>query len=914
MASSPSLDELYLDSLLIPQLVDSIVKRLLADRPTSPAGVTQCIKNQITGLEGDYCKAVVSRFQQLVTDIPAGPFVPGDRQIIRPREKQYGQLTFSIPQCDGSVVELFPGGSGVVVTPALQDHFSRMHSWNKSTAPSLGPQAGVPPRLWPLDQRLHLSSDYTYILKAIGLIGSSPIYEITASDWDAHNLTFCVPFGGVLHDTRLKGSTEPVRRDCLQDFFYEATVKLSQLRNSNGQKILKPAPPPPRQINKDTSSFLASVLKTEAFPRILDALALVNTDSGDEITSEKFFEFGLCFCVPVHGKQLEIVDGGTTKSVGLREIPDFVRMAREKLGLKTGEGRDQATSLYEELERIRVPCTNGALLPSSFLFSTGPAASESPVRRALGQVTDSDMLLFHRIFRQTIGYLVHGQFSAEDIDNLELCFVAYSEKARVPLLENGDRIRVTASNLSDFIRLAQAALTIGSHPLSPENCDVSNLSNTDVQKKAIPKRATPLGSPLTSESSFWELINLLEEGNVPVDFDRLDYRFVLRFPNDRTLLLKENGGACAVTRANLEEFVSLVKSKRELIHLAFVHSCGAGSTSSVTLPSPEVHQANFDPSMWNCSHSASWNTFELGVSSLLSPVFSMVQGLAGLNTVFSDEDMDRMHLTYCIPLPSGGKYDLVPNGRNISVTKELRNDFVQRVMFEKRRIEAKRQQRRAEAARGSPNMSRSISTIPLTAKQVQILIQLKAKLEALQAMTSVTEEQWGQLGLAYCLWCEDAVFDIIPEGRKISVKYANRQNYLHMAIAKVQEILQDQEERRNVVVPAVLREQGDLYSPAHFSSNLFSPLQFVTTRPVPQAQLINGTRLASPLSTSQTAAAQTTLAEFLNRHGLGALLHQLESSGVTSLSELCELHESDVQFISNVVSRRRLIEAAKLKK
>jgi hypothetical protein len=287
------------------------------------------------------------------------------------------------------------------------------------------------------------------------------------------------------------------------------------------------------------------------------------------------------------------------------------------------------------------------------------------------------------------------------------------------------------------------------------------------------------------------------------------------------------------------------------------------------------------------------------------------------DTIFSDEDMDRMHLTYCIPLPNGDKYDLIPNGRHIPVTKEYRQDFVRRVTFEKQRVELNQQRRLEAAAKGAAgsgsSMNRSIGTVPLSLTQIHILTQMKSKFEALQAMPNVTEEQWAQLGLYYCIWCEDIVIDLIPMGRKIPVKFSNRQFYMSMTISKIQEMLQDQEDRRKIVIPGVSREQRELYSPSHFSSNLFSPLQAVTHRSIPQAQVISEVLASASGSGAEHGSQSNSLAEFLASHELQSLLSPLRGAGVTTYKELLELRERDLQFISNVVSRRRLIEAAKLK-
>jgi hypothetical protein len=889
------MQDMYLDALLVPQLFDGMLRRLASSQPSSPAAVLRALQADLTVVEAEYFKSVVIRFQQLVADIPINGFPSYCSQLgpisfcSNSKLLRGDYLTFAVPQLDGTVFDFFPGGSRMVVSPTSWESFEAMYAWYTS-AGSPSSLSVAPVRLWPLQQRLHLSSDYNIVLKAISFIGSSSTLDISDEDWDAHFVTYTVPFGGVLFETRAGGRGLTVGKRQIREFVAEASLKLTQLElssSSKGKGSLTPLPPPSRPPQNNQ---LLCIAKIHAFPLLIEGLGKLNTPLGDSFSGQDFAKLGICFCVPVHGKVIDLLPGGSATPVTLGDIPKFVHAARTKLGLIPLGG---TVSIRQELSKIGVSEPTGALSPSALTF---PVNSGSPVRGRRENV-DPDLSPMNNLLRQTVNYLTQGRLDSAEIDSLELTFVAYADKEKVLLIEKGDETHVTSSNVSEFLRLVQK-----------------------LWKSPLENQVTTPPLHLTSESSFWELVGLLEGGHVPVDFDNLGYRFALHFPNGRTLLLKENGNACAVTRANLDEFVNLVKQKRELIHLSFVHSSGASRTAVQPPPSAEDEQGQkFDPAKWDCALSGSWNAMPLRESSLLSPVFSLVLGLSGADTVFTDDDMDRMHLSYCIPLPNGDKYDLVPNGRNIPVTKELRQDYVKRVNFERLRIESKRQQRRADAARGaaaSNSMNRSIGTVPLTTKQVQILAQMKLKFEALQGMPNVTEEQWTQLGLSYCIWCEEVAFDLIPEGRKIPVKFSNRQSYITMTIAKIQEILQDQEDRRSIVVPPASREQRELYSPQHFSSNLFSPLQLVTTRHIPQAQLINEVLLAASSSAGEAEPAHLSgsLADFLSRHALGPLLPQLESSGVTTLSELCELRESDLHFISNVVSRRRLIEAAKLKK
>ena len=255
-------DEACLRGHGVPQLIDILIRDVLHAQPTSPASVVEALLRSLTRkstLSEYYC-IVEKRYSRLMDVVDSNPHFG----MFQGNEVFY----FGRPRSDGTVAEMFPGGSEVRVTPSTYSHFialrnhlestqdpSNVTSHRNSSLPT-DPFRSLPPlELLPLSPRLHLlSGTYAPILRLLETIVSlasmcpkGPAASSTAGKleraWEGFNLVYAIPFHSVQHELVPNGSSTKVPYAEASRFIHLANNKLSDLEFESKRGAIYPTPP-----------------------------------------------------------------------------------------------------------------------------------------------------------------------------------------------------------------------------------------------------------------------------------------------------------------------------------------------------------------------------------------------------------------------------------------------------------------------------------------------------------------------------------------------------------------------------------------------------------------------------------------------------------------------------------------------
>jgi hypothetical protein len=905
-------NEARMVSLQVPQLLEDFLAKLHSSSASlqSAASVVASLREFCDSNQASlHYAAVAAHYEQYATELAVKGFL-SDNFIF-----------FSVPQRDGSSEELFPGGSEVLVTPHNVDQFLSLYRSFKTSKPY---RYTDHVEQLPLAPRCHLASDFNPILDLLEKELSK--WKLDVSTWNSLGVTFCVPRGGVLVDLVDDGRNTPVKHEDLNKYL-ELARKATATSHSRQQDF------------QDFEKYLRAIYFAGKVPglRALD--------------EESFRMLDVRYCVPIMGKIVDLVPNGQNILVPFHEKDRFCELAVAKLGMKLdGESTSptDAAAVAELRNNVAVVATStgthvvdGLMSPRRYAFNLFAPSRKDALANSLTKVLTNDEILFH--FKMVLRQLATGQWSESDIRGLNLFYEIPVNGQLVPLVENGFKISVTMENKDDFVVKALDALheqsgsSPAQHPVvlpkkGPEENQVLNLFSpshfeADLFAPYVPSDQLPSSDLNQDEQTFWAMLLALQQGFQPANLENMNLKFALQLQNGGVLELKPGGSSIPVTQENLDEFIAAVHAKKETIHLSFKYNEDM-LDPILQFPKERAHLIN---------------PVQLSPQDLRAPIFSLVEGLAGND--FTPQDFEAMKLMYCIPFTDTGKvYNLVPDGKNILVTAKYRDDYIQRVVYERDRLQASvssgestsKHSMGSSVAKEVLGMRRSITSIPMTDEQITALEEFRGKVKEL-GETLLDESNWNELGLAWVIRSGNITFDVIPEGSTKHVSFQQRNEFISKCLTKCDEILADQEGRKHVVVPQANSAEMGLFSPTHFTQDLFAPAQHITTksnlgssvlhvstttppqtrpqRPAtpPTQQLSEGKPSMSPSPPSgpkPQSRSVETLSDFLHRNKVVGVDAALAANGVVTLADLLELQEGDIkEIITAVLPRRRLVEA-----
>jgi hypothetical protein len=883
--------EARLISLQVPQLIEDFLGKLQSASQhstftSSPAAVVAalrdyCDSNQTTL----YYEAVAAHFEKYASGLAVSGFQQGYCAF------------FSVPQRDGTSVELFPGGAQVLVTSHNVNHFIALYNSFKSSKPYRYTDNVA---LLPLEARAHLTSDFNAVLNL--LEKELAQWKIDDETWKQLNVSYCVPRAGVLVDVL-----------------------------ENGRNVLVPHAGIPQYVQLARTTLGAnasSSRKPQDFEKYVKAIYYAGKVPGLRALDEQSFHLlDLRYCVPIMGKIVDLVENGSNILVELPDKDKFCRMAAAKLGINL-DGGDSAASAAAVSSEFDDPALDGLMSPRRYAFNLFAPSRKDALANSLTSTLTNEEILYH--FKTVLRQLATGQWSASDVQCLNIFYEIPLNGQLVPLVENGFKIPVTLENKDDFVVKALDALHEQSGTSSNPNIvlpkkdivetEVLGLFSpshfeVDLFAPYVPSNQLPSTDLNEDEQTFWTMLLALQNGFQPSNLELMKLRFALQLPNGNTIELKPGGSKIDVNSDNLDEFISAVQAKKESIHLAFKYG-GDALDPILQFPKERAHAIN---------------PIQLSTQDLNAQIFNLVEGLAGND--FTPQEFEAMKLMYCIPFADTGKvYNLVPDGKNVLVTAKYRDDYIQRVIYERDRLQASVSEGASTSAMNSSlqkelaGMRKSITSVPMTDEQIVALEEFRNKVKQL-GETPLDEENWNELGLAWVIRCNNITFDVIPDGSTKHVTFLQRNEFITKCLVKCDEIIADQVGRKNVVVPQAGADEMGLFSPTHFTQDIFAPAQHITTKtnlggsvmlvsaaaaptqPLPTPVQSSDEKL-SPSPPSRPRPTAETLAAFLLRNKIVGVENALTENGVATLADLLELQESDVkEIVSAVLPRRRLMEA-----
>ncbi|ORC93745.1 uncharacterized protein TM35_000016220 [Trypanosoma theileri] len=259
----------------------------------------------------------------------------------------------------------------------------------------------------------------------------------------------------------------------------------------------------------------------------------------------------------------------------------------------------------------------------------------------------------------------------EEFNNLNLTYSIPLNNTFVPLISDNDNEPVKLEDKDRFIALARSKIM---ESINVETRSSNNISSCCSHLKEMP----------SLEESFWNVIESIRKD--PTSGPGLCFSIRIL---DRDVLLKEDGANIAVTKENVEEYVNLIYKMRDMIHAAFVEDEVKNSHHSFStissLNSSEAKRRSLE--QYPPHNSAEWNNFTLDPDDLKNEVFQILQNIQLNKNMMKPEDYGGPFLTFVIPTYGKGLYKLLPNGNSIPVTWSNHEEFLERLEFEKQRLE-----------------------------------------------------------------------------------------------------------------------------------------------------------------------------------------------------------------------------------
>lgn len=568
------------------------------------------------------------------------------------------------------------------------------------------------------------------------------------------------------------------------------------------------------------------VYDIRAFSEMLDSIELINTENGERFTEEDFAALDVRYWVPLGGKIIDLFPDGHKQKVRLEDAKKYVKLAREKLGLAPRNPSEKRTPK----KALKTPPPSGdpgPFSPSHFQYDLfAPFISEREFAQAVATERPISAAEADHHLRQLLSSLEVGQWNAADIERLNLTFTIPENGKIVELFDGGAKESVTAARKDEFVLLAKQRLLPAAGEVSrslpaPEPSkqlfspshfehDIFSPFNTVenvapmqapqvlvARRVSLPNSSEPYAPKLRpavskEETEFWHMIDALAatEDLTDEEVRGMDMTFLLRLSNGRLVELVADGASRRLTVRNVEEFVSLVRQKRDLIHLAFEEAPSASmSASTLKKRSDLAAQAlPSDEKLLQPCNPITPRGQTLSVQTLDTPFFAMVEGMEHLNgTAYDANDFTTMGMRWVIPNPDGTQYLLKPNGNNLPVSIADLPEYSRMVKAERGRLELLRQRLLAH---------RNMAPLPITFdKQLSpndttTLVELRRHIQELEKVDLASG--WERLPLAWCLRFGEETVDLVEHGRFNMVSFAERKSFVSVALKAIDTILSRQ--------------------------------------------------------------------------------------------------------------------------
>ncbi|KEG15321.1 hypothetical protein DQ04_00111210 [Trypanosoma grayi] len=461
--------------------------------------------------------------------------------------------------------------------------------------------------------------------------------------------------------------------------------------------------------------------------------------------------------------------------------------------------------------------------------------------------------------------------SKEEFDSLGITYSVPFGNTILPLIPGKENERVEYKDKNRFVTLARAKL-LECMALKKPPCGESP------GLQSLARGMNPM------ERGFWSTIEEIRMD--PTKWSGIS--FTIRVMN-RDILLKENGANITVTKDNVEEYVSLMYGKKDVIHAAFVESELQNTERVVAPPQAPAHSAvrkSVTLEMYPPQNAPQWNTFALEACDVDSGVFRILQDI-GRKERMAPKDYGVPFFSFAIPIHGKGLYKLIPHGDTIPVTMSNSEEFLERLEYERKRLKAMDTSARQYVTRAmSPSMAVTLmasalpgdwvpqrySSPPIVeesegSQQRQRGARHRASQETMNAAAKstldeidmyeknlmalkrdknrISLEAFEAFALRYALTIGGEEVELLDGGRHRLVAVQEIDYYVNMALAKLYEVrrciltqnlgdglsnnLKEQKhQQQGRGIPKVTADPMALFSSQHFEPELFAPAQDMT--------------------------------------------------------------------------------------
>ncbi|RNF03928.1 hypothetical protein TraAM80_05454 [Trypanosoma rangeli] len=379
----------YLCRSFLSKLVDLAFWDAEKQRLRAPRKVVEALQSGLQQHAEEYYRAVVEHFDQFLVCL-----------------KDHGasaldgyKVFFAFPNKDGTMTELFPNGISVKVTAENYRYFLSLVHNVRHNLPALL-------RDLPIDPKLHLSGDYYPVASFITehlLNLSSEWYIDNEEDWDALNVTYCLPFNGKLFDVFPGMHNALVPYWNAKRFGINAMRLLQQL--TAGHQLSAQFFAPLEELQQQLLS-----IKSRGYLDFLHTLQRMNGPFGRILSVEEFDAIGLTYSIPTGNTFVPLIPGKEHERVAYEDKDLFVSLAIAKL-----------------METMAPPTRS-----SNFAFSPHPLIDNMPPSE--------------KAFWDTVEAITNDPAKA-----VGLCFAIRVLGQDIFLKECGDNIGVTKENLKEYV-------------------------------------------------------------------------------------------------------------------------------------------------------------------------------------------------------------------------------------------------------------------------------------------------------------------------------------------------------------------------------------------------------------------------------------------------------------------------------
>jgi hypothetical protein len=557
-------------------------------------------------------------------------------------------------------------------------------------------------------------------------------------------------------------------------------------------------------------------------------------------------KYGVTHAVPFNGVLLPVTVGKSTDDPVKRgELSTYIHHAREKLRALNPNSHQAQVAKHRSGRKINVPrqeaTDSEAVLPmipfaavdtsmtSPATKQVGNSATPSPEERTQGQLTDLRTIDLSGQAENVIRTLEQLnrpggiQCLPKDFAQMGItyCITGPNNKV-VDLLPHGRTIPVPMRDLKFYISFAKTAL---------QRCPGPGYN--------------------AGEEALKNLLYLLENRSVSAsELSQLQLSFAASYGEEQVVPLIPDGEKIPVTTSSLDEYILLLRYQLKTWNeVAAARSNRFAMTPSppttesdrpeIVSPHATVDQLKAKPARTRASLPAALLTNpELrGITDdEYAPIRSIpvepltieearfwrhlkaLEKVATGESSMTDDQIAQMKLKFSFRI-GNREIELAPEGALRGVVRSNIVEFcnaarakravIHLAFLEKQEVE--QQSKTPETIAWARSASESVTDV-----QRREIEAFAASLPRYTA-DSITEESWNALNVTYSIPVQGMVIELIPNGKSTRVQYKDRKKFQEMAQAKIEQLLGPP-------------EITGLYSPKHFSEDIFEPPQPITIK------------------------------------------------------------------------------------